>query len=457
MLSAGERVLVAVSGGPDSVALLHILCDLRHELKLHLEVAHLQHGIRGQEAKEDARFVQGLAESLDLLFHIKEVSIPRMRSRAGKGNIEALARRERHILFAEVARQRNLDKIATAHTEDDQAETVLMWLLRGAGRKGLSGMAPTQAINLAGAESSKELTIIRPLLRVTKEELRRFLDERGLEFRLDRSNEDTAYLRNWIRLELLPRLKDRIDPGVPSRLAQLAEVLRDEEVLLNALARKEIEALSVNSTLRRDGFLRQPKAMRRRMLRLWIEQARGGLGGLDFAHVEALNRLICDGPPQSRLSIPGGWELIREYDRLRLAKTGCIPKSPCYAYPMVIGGVLAVPETGMTIDCQPASPPVELPRDHWEAVFDQAALTGPLVVRNFRRGDRFQPLGMAGHRKVKDLFIEKRAPLPARALLPLLVMGEEVLWLPGYGRSELGRIDRGTKEILRFRVVNWPH
>jgi tRNA(Ile)-lysidine synthase len=458
LLSRGDRVLVGVSGGPDSVALLHILCDLRQELELHLEVAHLEHGIRGPEAQVDARFVRELAEGMNLPVHIKEVNVPRLRSEAGRGNLEELARRERYRFFAAVARQRNLDKIATAHTQDDQAETVLMWLLRGAGRKGLGGMAPTQAVNLAGAESSKALTIIRPFLDITKEELLRFLDERGLEYRLDRSNEDTAYQRNWIRFELLPRLKDRIDPGVPSRLAQMAEGLRDEEMLLNMLAQKELEELRANSGLRRDGFLCEPKAMQRRLLRLWIEQTRSHLRGLDFDHVEALLRLISAGPPQGRLSIPGGWELIREYETLRLAKAARKSKPRCYEYPMVTDGVLAVHEAGMTIDCRRmSSPPTELPKDHWEAVFDCAALTDPLIMRNFRPGDRFQPLGMAGHKKVKEIFIEKKAPLPARALLPLLVMGAEVLWLPGYGRSELGRVGPGAKEILRIRVVGGAH
>ena len=453
LISLGDRVLVAVSGGPDSVALLHILHNLQDELGLHLEVAHLEHGIRGAEAKDDARFVQGLAERLNLPVHVKEVSVPRMRSRTGKGNIEALARRERYGFLAEVARQRNLDKIATAHTQDDQAETVLMWLLRGSGRKGLGGMAPIQVINLADAESSKSVTIIRPLLGVSKAELLSFLDETGLEYRLDRSNEDTAFLRNWIRFELMPRLKERFDVGVPSRLAQTAELLRAEEILLNGLALKELEQLRAKSGLRRGGLLRQPKPMQRRMLRLWIEQARGHLRGLDFDHVEALLGLIADGPPQSRLSIPGGWEVIREYETLRLAKAAGKSKPRGYAYSLVIDGELALPEAGMTMDCQRLSnPPAELPKDHWEAVFDGTALTEPLVVRNFRRGDRFRPLGMAGHRKVKELFIEKKAPLPARALLPLLVMGGEVLWLPGYGRSEIGRVGPNTKAVLRVQV-----
>src|SRR5262245_1047319 len=141
LLSHGDRILVAVSGGPDSVALLHLLHELRGEFSLHLEVAHLQHGIRGKEAKDDARFVADLAESLKLPFHLKEIHVPEIKSRAGKGNLEALARAERHRFFADVAARNKLDKVATAHTQDDQAETVLMWILRGTGMKGLGGMS----------------------------------------------------------------------------------------------------------------------------------------------------------------------------------------------------------------------------------------------------------------------------------------------------------------------------
>jgi tRNA(Ile)-lysidine synthase len=459
LLSPGNRVLVAVSGGPDSVALLHILYELREELALCLEAAHLQHGIRGEEAKKDARFVRGLAERLNLPVHIKEVNIPRMRSEAGKGNLEALARRERYRFFADVARQRSLNKIATAHTRDDQVETVLMWLLRGAGRKGLGGMAPRQTINVTGAESSKGVTIIRPLLDLTKDEILDFLKHRGCDYRLDRSNEDPAYLRNWIRRVLLPQLKERIDSRVPSRLAHLAEVLRDEETLLNTLAQEELEGMQANGALSRERFLRQPKAMQRRVLRLWIEAARGHLRGLDFDHAEALVRLISDGPPQSRLSIPGGWELIKEYETLRLAKAARRLPPDGYSFSLAIGGEMEVREAGVKILSQRfIDAPSVLPEDHWEAVFDLACLTGPLVVRNFRRGDRLQPFGMAGRkRKVKELFIEHKVPLSARAVWPILVMGDEILWLPGFGRSELGRITPATREFLRLKAIIPDH
>jgi tRNA(Ile)-lysidine synthase len=450
LIATGDRILVAVSGGPDSVALLHILNELREEFVLQLEVAHLEHGIRGKEAKDDARFVQELAKRLNLPVHIKEVSIPRLRSQAGKGNAEALARQERYRFFSEVMRQRDLSKVATAHTQDDQAETVLMWLLRGAGKKGLGGMAPRQAINVRDGESSNRVTIIRPLLGVAKGDLLNFLEETGLEYCKDRTNEDIAFLRNWLRRDLMPRLKDRFDPRLSVRLAQSAEVLRDEDEFLDMLAQNELETLCNNDGLSGERLLRQPKAMQRRVLRHWIGQARGHLRGLNFDHAEALLRLVSNGPAQGRLSIPGGWELIKEYDTLRLSKAARRQTPVCYHYPFVIGGEMEIPEAGLRIVSQVLSSPMSgLAKDQWEAFFD----VGPLTLRNFRRGDRFRPFGMAGHKKVKELLIEKRVPRSARAVLPLLVMGSEVLWIPGYGRSEIGRIVPGVKEILRISAV----
>src|SRR4030095_11284515 len=154
LLSRGDRILTAVSGGPDSVAMLHLLRELQDEFSLHLEVAHLQHGIRGEEAREDARFVAELAQKLDLPVHLKELNIPQIKARAGKGNVGAL--------------ERELNKVATAHTQDDQAETMLMWLLRGAGMKGLGGMSPLHRIHVAGVSSSDMLIVIRPLLNISK-------------------------------------------------------------------------------------------------------------------------------------------------------------------------------------------------------------------------------------------------------------------------------------------------
>jgi tRNA(Ile)-lysidine synthase len=456
LLTPSDRVLVAVSGGPDSVALLHILYDLREELELRLEVAHLQHGIRGEQAQEDARFVEALAAKMKLPFHLKEVNLRHIKSAAGKGNVEALGRDERYRFFAAVAREHRLDKIATAHTQDDQAETMLMWLLRGSGLKGLGGMSPRHRLNGTNIASDSRLIVIRPLLTVSRAEIEEYLNEKYLTFRIDPSNQDTRFLRNWIRLKLIPQLKEKIDRNLPSRLAQQAELIREEDELLDALAKAALEETRNAEGMNRRSLLKHGKVVQRRLLRLWIEKTRGHLRGLDFQHVEALLDLIIAGPPQSRLAIPGGWELVKEYETLRLEKRSRSLKQQCacYSYELQVGEDLHVREARLTIEAREILPPLPSPpADLMGVFFDRASLAGKLTMRNFRPGDRFQPLGMRGHKKVKELFIEKKIPLSVRASLPLLVLGDEIIWIPGYGRSEVGKVTPDTKVILNLKAV----
>ena len=456
LLSRADRILVAVSGGPDSVALVHLLHELREEFQLHVEVGHLQHGIRGAEAKEDARFVAALAENLALPFHLKEVDLPRMRSQAGKGNLEALAREERYRFFAEVVSERELHKVATAHTEDDQAETVLLWLLRGTGMKGLGGMSPLHRRRIVAGDTTNTLIVVRPLLEVSKSEILSYLEQRKIAYRIDRSNQDILLLRNWIRLELLPKIQQRAGGDFSARLSHLASLFRDENSLLDELARKSYESMDKENGLSRAGLLSEPKALQRRILRHWIGRTRGHLRGLEFVHIAQLLRLIEEGPPQGRLSIPGGWELRREYETVRLAKaSGSLPRI-CYSYPFSIGAILRIPEAGMEIHGRRISdaPYGLMPADPSEALFDLEALPGHLVVRNFRRGDRIRPLGMTGRKKLKDVFIDQKVPLSVRATLPLLAMGEEILWIPGYGRSDTARVTEKTTSILHIKAVS---
>ena len=449
LLSNGDRVLVAVSGGADSVALLHVLYDLRAELELELEIAHLQHGIRGEEAREDARFVVRMAANLGLPVHLKEINLRQTKSDAGKGNLEALAREERYHFFATVAREQGISKVATAHTRDDQAETVLMWFLRGAGRKGLGGMSAITHLKVG-------LTVIRPLLDISKAEILEFLQERRIAYRFDQTNQDTQLLRNWIRLTLIPQLKERFDPHLPVRLAQQSQILRDEDAVLEGLAGLELDQMRRGKGLNRDLLVKQNKAMQRRILRRWIAECRGHLRGIDFAHMEDFLELISVGPPQGRLSIPGGWELIKEYERVRLTKLTRNVKRICYRYDFSIGAELDVREAGVTIRSERISASnFRRPDNLLQAGFDIAALREKLMVRNFRDGDRFRPLGLAGHKKVKELFIEKKVPLSVRSIWPILSMGEEILWVPGYGRSELGKVGKQTKEALYLTAVTW--
>jgi len=454
MVSKGDRILVAVSGGPDSVALLHLLSELVPEFELHLEVAHLQHGIRGEEACADARFVGDLARELKLLFHLKEINLPKMRNAAGRGNLEALAREERYRFLASVTRERGLNKIATAHTLDDQAETFLMRLLRGAGSRGLGGMAPSRRLKSSGDRESDDVVIIRPLLGISKTDVLNFLHAKGFTYRVDRTNQDTSLLRNWVRLDLLPRLQRRIDANLPLRFFQQATILREESLLLERMARAVLAESRTPGGVNRMTFLKQDKALQRLMLRLWIEDTRGHLRGIDFDHIEYVLSFIQAGPPQGRLALPGGWEFVREYERMKLEKLSSGRKRVCYSYDLRIGEDLRIPEADLTIRSARVSPAgAELPGSLMEAVLDLASVSETLTFRNFRRGDRFRPLGMEGHKKLKAFFIDKKIPLSVRASLPLLTMGGEVLWIPGYGRSNAAKIGPQTKTVLRLEAV----
>jgi tRNA(Ile)-lysidine synthase len=453
LLTVGDSVLVAVSGGPDSVALLHVLNELREELRLRLEVAHLQHGIRGEQAKEDAQFVTDLAQRFNLPLHLKEVNIPGIRHAAGKGNTEQVARDERYRFFARVAEERKLAKIATGHTQDDQAETVLMWLLRGCGRRGLGGMSPRRSLN--NGHGSEAVTLIRPLLGVSKAEILDYLREAEISFRTDETNKDAALLRNWIRLELMPEITKKIDHGWPGRVSRQADLLRDEDQLLDRIASAALERLRVSGGLNRAPFLEQEPALQRRILRLWIAENRGNLRGLDYGHVEDLIDLIAHGQPQARLSIPGQWELVNEYNIVKLhkEKRGRRLRS-VYSYRLSLGRGVTIPEAGMKFETErSAIAPATGLEKGLMAVFDAGLLPLNLTVRNFRPGDRFQPIGMKGHKKVKDLFIEQKVPLSVRSVLPLLLSGDEILWIPPYARSEIAKIGPQTTEFLYVNAV----
>ncbi|HEX7227333.1 MAG TPA: tRNA lysidine(34) synthetase TilS [Candidatus Binatia bacterium] len=457
MLFSGQRILAAVSGGPDSVAMLYLLYDLREELKLTIQVAHLQHGIRGEEAIEDARFVARLAERLGLICHLKEIDLPQLKVASAKTSLEEIGRLERYRFFAETAQRYGLNAVATAHSADDQAETIVMRLFRGAGRTGLRGITPVGPLPVGVDCRCAGVMLIRPLLDAHRREVMEFLEQRKLTHCDDSSNKDLFFLRNWIRLKLMPQLTEKFGDSLAARLCTQAEVLREEEDYLADLTRQQLVNVSDGKKLSRKLFLNVNKALQRRVIRLWIEQRRGHLRAVGFDHIEAALSLISAGPPQGRLAFPGGWQLAREYESITFERDRPNVKPSCYSYQLEPGMTLAVIEAGITIDSELLDGVSgKLPDNLMEAVFDAGLLKGNLLVRNFRNGDRFQPLGMEGHKKVKDLFIANRLPLHTRMVLPLLVLDDEILWIPGYGRSEFARVGSATKISLHLKALPQP-
>lgn len=451
MLSHGDGVLVAVSGGPDSIALLDLLCRLKGELGLRLEVAHLQHGIRGEEAGEDAGFVAEIVRRLGLRFHLKEVNLSRAKAEKGRGNLEAMAREERYDFFSELAQERGLLKVAVAHTRDDQAETLLMRLLRGSGRRGLAGIPPVRCLI---REKTSGPWLIRPLIDATRKEILSYLAGRNLVYRSDRTNFDPGPLRNWVRLVLLPQLEEKAGPRLAEGLARVADILRDEEEILDRTSRERLQRVLRGERLLCAPLLEEEKAVQRRLIRLWLGAHLGDLRGISFLHVEEVLRFITQDRPQAVFSLPKGWSLIKQYGSLRLERKKADRKTAGYNYALPLEGELVLSEVGMKIRATrcPVSPGTR-PQSDLEAVFDLACLSEALTVRNFRPGDRFQPLGMQGHKKVKDLFIERKVPLSLRRTLPLLLAGAEILWIPCCGRSEVAKVRAETREVVKVSLV----
>ncbi len=445
MLADGDGVLAAVSGGPDSVALLHVLSKIKDEWALRLEVAHLEHGIRGEESRADARFVAAAADRLGLPFHLKEAELSRVKAERGKGNLEALAREERYRFLAETARTRGMNKIATGHTLDDQAETFLMRMFRGSGRRGMGATAPVARRG--------DAALIRPLIETSREDVEAYLAAEGLDYRVDRSNFDAALLRNWMRLDLIPRLKETIDAAVPARLVRLAEIVREEDEVLDRLARERLPATVRSSALLCEPLLAEPRALQRRIVRLWLEGRLGSLKRVGFDHVEAILELISGGPPNGRVALPGAQEAVRRYEALTLEKRRVRPVSVAYSYRFETGSDLIVPEAGLKIASSGIAPANVITKDLFEAFFDAAELPRFLTVRNFRPGDRFRPMGVDGHKKVKDMFIDLKIPREQRATQPLLVAADEIVWIPGCARSGLALVTPETRSVLHVRAM----
>lgn len=444
MLQPGDRVIVAVSGGPDSVSLLHLLHRLAGEWSLSLHVFHLDHGLRGAASAGDAAYVAELAGALGLPLRV--VTLPAGRLKREPGSLQANARRHRYEAIRSLAEEIGANRVATGHNRDDQAETVLMRVLRGSGVTGLAGIPPVRV--------EAGLTFIRPLLTISRQEIEVYCAEHKLFPRLDASNAQADYLRNRIRLELLPQLAREYNPAIWANLAQLATVAREDDALLDQLAREAYARCSVNDkAILLDGarLLAEPPALARRIVRL---AARAVLGPEADLGLPAVSRVLeAAGRTEGThlLDLPGGLRLTVEYGRCRFESQGEEPKLAAHHWPVSPLGETAIPELGLVVRAEPA-PPGESPAPQ-ELWLDADRLPGPLSIRFRRPGDRIWPAGMDGSKKLQDILVDAKVPRPQRDRIPLLVGGDEVLWVIGH------RIDRrflatpATVRPIRLQVL----
>lgn len=431
-LSPGERILVAVSGGPDSTALLHILVRLSPARNLSLHVAHVHHGLRGKEADDDARFVEKTASDLGLPHETIPVDV-RTRARQDRSSIAVAARAARYEALEAVRLRCGANCVATAHTMDDQAETVLMRLIRGTGPAGLAGIPPRRG------------TIIRPLLAVRRASLAAYLEAREISFRIDSSNSDLRQARNRIRHELLPLLCS-CNPRIVPALARLADMAREERTALEDIF-PLFGPSGAETALRR---LREnpPEAILRRLVSRQVARETQRFVSSGAGEVGRLTSLLVRGKPGDRTPLAGGNWGIRGYDGL-LIRRPPPPARPLPETALAVPGETAVPALGIRIKAETEKRESEREkkeetgkgRKKFFAVLDADRIEGPLVLRTRRPGDRISPVGMKGTKKLQDLLVDAKVPRDARDRVPVVADARGIVWVVGL------RLDRRAAAV----------
>jgi tRNA(Ile)-lysidine synthase len=441
LINPGDRIAVAVSGGADSVALLHLLLELRSEAGIVLSVAHVNHKLRGEESEQDERFVADLARQHGLDLHARALPLESRES-----GIEAAARHLRYDFFRQLMADGVVSKVATAHTLDDQAETVLLRILRGTGLRGLSGIHPRLRMEDATGRMIGE--VVRPLLGFHRYELEPCL--RGRQWREDSSNRDPSFSRNRVRHGVLPQLEHAFGGAVVDNLANLAEIARAEEGHWQSdhpEVRSSLDAVAVKA------LASLPLAAQRRLIRNWME-LKAPDSSVSFALVEDLLELA-SGPAGRKLELSSG-TIVRRTQKDLVLDAGPGQSTADYEYQLIIPGQVRIRELGIRVEALKVDA-ATLPNSARDQALDPARLPNRLLIRNWRPGDRFWPAHSKQARKVKELLSDRHLTGREKKLWPVAVAeGIGLVWVRGFPVPDALLPADNSEEVLWIRYTNLP-
>ncbi len=443
-LPAASALLIAVSGGPDSVALVHVLIEAGYKV----EIAHFDHQTRGEGSAEDARFVETLAKRLGVPYHLRSEDIEAGADQSPM-SFEEYARTRRYAFLIETAKSRGCAAIATGHHADDQAETVLMRVLRGTSPAGIAGTPPV-------AERDG-VRVVRPFLSARRAEILAWLHERGIRYCHDESNLDTDFVRNRIRHDLLPQLRREYNPRVVEALNRLADLARTEDELLQSLA-ADFAATCVTGgdTILRDPFARGHRALQRRVV---LDLANRRALRPDAEHIERAIEFILRSPANKRFDLGGNVQLASNADAVRILssdRSDSSGKSDATEIPLALPGETAAFGTRLrtTILDRPPEGPLRNYCNPRRQVVDARALDGGAVLRLRRPGDRVAPMGLGGTRKLKDYFGDLGLPPHERDAALLVVAGGEIVWIVGHAVSQHAAVTSRTSQVAQIEVLD---
>ncbi|MBN1931177.1 MAG: tRNA lysidine(34) synthetase TilS [Desulfobacterales bacterium] len=464
MFQAGDSVLVGVSGGPDSVALLHILQTLADRFSImRLGIAHLNHCLRRKDSDNDAEFVASLAAKIGLPFYQKAANVLKYQS-IHKLSLEEAARQVRYAFLKHIAEKNGYKKIALGHHSDDNAELILMNFLRGSGPLGISGIPPV-----------RDELIVRPLSRLMRTDILNYVNEKGLKFIVDDSNNDFKYLRNKIRHHLIPILKASYNPRIIETLNRFGSVMKYEdkwiEKAIEPNFEKSVLAMEIEKIILSVPRLNKiDPAAKRRIIRRAIQKIKGNLRRITFLHIDSALNLLEHGSLFWSLDLPDRIRLKRTGDLLLIIKEKKALRDSTepaqgaddftFEYkifkPQLKPQLTVIKETGDSIrsSCMVIKKPFNHPLTGQQvAFFDMEELEFPLTVRNFRPGDCFNPLGMTGTQKVKTFFINNKVSRFERIRCPILLSRECIIWVAGYRIAGSVKVKPSTRYVVKMELL----
>ena len=443
LLAVGDSVLVALSGGPDSIALLHVLSRLRNRLKLKLAAVYVNHQIRPRAAKKEERFCVQLCEKLSVELTVVREDIPTF-ARKEKKSLEEAARDFRYAVFENLAQEQGHNKIALGHHLDDRVETILFRILRGTGRTGLLGVP------------IKRGKIIRPLYDVTKKDIYSYLKRHRLGFCLDQSNTSSDFSRNYIRNKLLIDIRKHLNPGVDTALLNLSETVTQEEGFLQqsvSRVHKKIVRTTVGGKIELDLRLLSmyDKWLRRRVLRYCLAEDLGRMRAFDKAVIDRLDHLCMTGG--KAVSLPSGVQAVKVGEKLVLYNKARAASG--YNEALEQGKICRLPLLRLNLRCRFVDEfdGTWNKERHTKRVWlDWEKVSAPLFVRNIKPGDRFTPLGMSGTKKVGDCLTDWKIHKVYRDEIPVVCDQEGIVWLVGFEIADRVKIDSATKKVIEIEV-----
>lgn len=441
LITPGETLIAGLSGGPDSVSLLHLLDGIKKRYSLRLHAVYVDHNLRPDETPLEIEFCRRLCDGLGINFVVKAIDVISYQKRSGLGRQEA-ARELRYKAFDEACLETGASKICLAHNADDQAETVLMRLVRGSGPGGLAGIPVRRG------------RIVRPLIEIGRSEIESYIEENGLEYMVDSSNLKTDYLRNRIRLTLMPELK-KLNPKLLAGITSTVSVLQEEERYLGIHTTKALMRLISRKTLTRIELFLRPmetldKVILRRVLRRAIDET-SGIRGIGFGHIEDIIALISDGRAGDRLYLPKGIRVIRQYALLVITSDLPIKISE---YTLNPGDEVAVAGAGVVLKAGFEEVAGEPGDGKTSVTVDADKITLPLLVRARRPGDYFYPAGFGRKKKLQDYFVDEKIPRDERDSVPLVFSGADLVCVAGHRADERFRPGPDTKKFLRLVIVS---